>query len=350
MQALTNGLPMSLLWSIQPDSVPYMTSSSSTERGVAYDPQSGHVLLVSRAPGVGGLEIEVLDKLTGARIGTLNTSGISGGFFPLSQIDVASDGSIYAANLTLNSTTTPYTIYRWANESAAPVVAYSGDPSNGAGTRWGDSFRIRGSGPGTQIISASGLGTTTASLFQTSDGNSFNPTLLNVTGINPGEISLSLAFGTGNTFYGVRNGGATGRLVSFDPATGQAQTIGSLRLRNPNWPNASVSAIGVSLSRGIMLGAATAFNSGVVQYAAAYDLGSVLNGPLNPTDLIPFQTTNPDDVGVSGAVAWDDADGIAFILDTNNGLMAVTVPEPQPLALMALFGAAAIALRQRRQP
>jgi hypothetical protein len=186
-------------------------------------------------------------------------------------------------------------------------------------------------------------------LFQTGDGSSFSPTLLNVTGINPGEISLSLAFGSGNTFYGVRNGGAPGHLVSFDPATAQAHAIGNLNLRNPNWPNASVSAIGVSLSRGIMIGAATAFNPGVVQYAAAYDLGSVLNGPVNPTDLIPFQTTNPDNVGVSGSVAWDDVDGIAFVLDTNNGLMAVTVPEPQSLALIALFGTAAIGLSRRRQ-
>ena len=103
---------------------PYLTNAAAnsySERGVAYNPLNNHAYIVSRASGV--LRVAILDGDTGAEIGFLNVTGITGGTFALSTISVAADGAIYAANLTTGSATSPYKIYRWADESSAPTVA-----------------------------------------------------------------------------------------------------------------------------------------------------------------------------------------------------------------------------------
>jgi len=50
-----------------------------------------------------------------------NMTGVSGGTFAVNNIAVGGDGVIYVANLTTQSTTTPYKVYAWANEAQLPV-------------------------------------------------------------------------------------------------------------------------------------------------------------------------------------------------------------------------------------
>src|SRR5262245_48790321 len=95
----------------------------NAQRGLAYNPTTGHLLLVNRT---GALSINMLDANTGADLGALNQGAgiITGGTFAGNMIGVAGDGAIYMGNLTTQSTTSPLKIYRWANEtSAAPTVA-----------------------------------------------------------------------------------------------------------------------------------------------------------------------------------------------------------------------------------
>src|SRR3954466_8798151 len=68
--------------------------TANNERGIAFG--NGHVYLLRRT---GGNNIRVLDKNTGADVGSLATTGISGGTFAVSQIATGSDGQIYVANL-----------------------------------------------------------------------------------------------------------------------------------------------------------------------------------------------------------------------------------------------------------
>ncbi|MEB3209687.1 MAG: DUF4623 domain-containing protein, partial [Synechococcus sp.] len=89
----------------------------------------------------GGLKIVKINASTGDSVGTLDIVGISGGTFSASLIDVTPDGRIFASNLTTSATTNPYKIYTWENESASPVVAYSGS-MNDLALRFGDSFRV----------------------------------------------------------------------------------------------------------------------------------------------------------------------------------------------------------------
>src|SRR6266480_1849809 len=68
--------------------------TANNERGIAYG--NGHLYLVSRN---GGNFIRILDQGTGADLGSLNTSGISGGTFLVNMAGVGGDGAIYVANL-----------------------------------------------------------------------------------------------------------------------------------------------------------------------------------------------------------------------------------------------------------
>src|SRR5205085_262577 len=112
---------------------------------------------------------------------TLNVTGITGGSLALNLIRVANDGAIYAVNQTTDSAgaTTPLKVYRWANESAVPTVAYSGDPSaNDAvanNRNFGNTFDVRGSGASTELVLGSRNGVT-ATILSTADGNAFTAT------------------------------------------------------------------------------------------------------------------------------------------------------------------------------
>src|SRR5438309_1171195 len=56
------------LWKLGPGDRPYLTTDN-TQRGVAYNPVTGHVLLVNRS---GGTSVPILDAQTGADLGTLD--------------------------------------------------------------------------------------------------------------------------------------------------------------------------------------------------------------------------------------------------------------------------------------
>ncbi|MEO6434808.1 MAG: hypothetical protein ABIP55_03470, partial [Tepidisphaeraceae bacterium] len=111
----------------------YLTTDN-TQRGLAFNPVTGRLLMVNRA---GGLSVNILDAVTGADAGALNVTGIGGvgsGIFPLNMIAAADDGAIYAANLA-DTSTAQFRIYRWENESAAP--AWEGRTTTSVG-RLGD--------------------------------------------------------------------------------------------------------------------------------------------------------------------------------------------------------------------
>ena len=70
------------------DGRPYLTNANATsytERGAAYNPVNNHAYIVSRsATPAAGVKVAILDGDTGAELGFLNVSGITGGTFALS--------------------------------------------------------------------------------------------------------------------------------------------------------------------------------------------------------------------------------------------------------------------------
>ena len=186
---------LSLDWALNPGDRPYLTTND-LQRGMAYNPGSGNVLLVNRA---GGLSVNKLKGATGADDGVLDVTGITGGTFPLNVIGVADDGTIYACNLKATLSDGNTKIYRWANEAAAPTVAFSGILATN-GSRWGDNFDVRRAGNAIQVLmgqGGSGVGNR-ITVFTTTDGGlTLMPTTMTVVRLGVGETRSLVACGPG---------------------------------------------------------------------------------------------------------------------------------------------------------
>ena len=330
-------LQMDPLWSIAPGQRSYITSGD-LQRGIAYNPVTDSVLIVNRN---GGLSVNRVAGATGADLGTLNVTGITGGTAALNMIGVADDGVIYGVNLTTDSTATAFKIYRWTSETAAPTVVFSGDVSGGdptaANRRFGDNFAVRGSGANTQLLVAPRSGTT-AQIFTTADGNNFTRTKL-TTDITAGDLGLSVTFGAGDTFLGTASSRNVKGLV-YNLAAGTAGTV--LNAGNAVIPTtAPVIFMDPSST---MLGVITLNSSPTLDTLSLYQVSGT-TFTLADTENFVADNANANGTG-SGAFG----NGRIYALDSNNGLIAkaVTVPEPGTIAL-GIFGLGALAVACRRK-
>ncbi|MDQ6630777.1 MAG: PA14 domain-containing protein [Verrucomicrobiota bacterium] len=314
---------MTPIWSIPAVNGTWVTAGS-TERGLAYNPKTGHLILVSRAAApapAGGLGVAILDSTNGSVIGTMNigdiaTTGV--GTFKLSMVGVAADGVIYICNLVVNGTT-PFQIYRWANETAAPQLVYSANTIGGA-SRCGDDFRVRGSGSGTQIIANGNSVVTTSPIFTTTDGTNFTGTALNINGIAANVLRLGIAFGCGNTFYGE----TTGQPVSYVGFAGVPSTAASLITQYGIYDkntNQSIGPIGIDLNNQRLIGNQTITPHNI----NLYDVPSLVPTPVKnfPIDQRNYASQNTS-FG-TGSVDFTPDGSRVFCLDTGNGIIAFSL-------------------------
>lgn len=123
---------------------PKYLSTSNLERGMAYGKVGGNdrIYLASRN---NGSFVYIFNAATGDSVGTLITAGVSGGTYPLNDVEVSQDGQIFLGNLTTNVSTSPFKVYRYVTESDSPraVINYS-NAALGA-LRFGDKFTVTGS-------------------------------------------------------------------------------------------------------------------------------------------------------------------------------------------------------------
>ena len=143
---------------VRPGDLWFLTSDGNRyQRGMAYNPTTGHLIIVNRFP-IGSETINVVDAHTGAEVGSLDQSGRSiGGSanFAYNMVGVAEDGAIYVGNLTTSSTLVEFNLYRWASETNAQTVVFGpGNPGSlvPGNSRWGDTLAVRGSGISTEVL------------------------------------------------------------------------------------------------------------------------------------------------------------------------------------------------------
>lgn len=303
------------LWKLAPGDRPYL-NTDGTQRGIAFSPTTGNVLLVSRT---GGNKIYVLDGKTGAELRQLNVDPtvVSGGTFVVNMIGVANDGVVYAANLVTDSSTAQFAIYRWENDSAGavPSVVYQDDPSGGStdatNRRFGDSFDVRGSGPNTQLLAGSRNGKNVA-VFTTTDGSNFTSTVIN-TDAAAGDFGLGVAFGAGNSFWGTAISRPV-RLVDFDLAAGTGATRATF---GANDVPLGVSTIGFDPANNLLAGVAVENPDNL----RLYNVANLANSPtLVAQELFPADNTNGNATG-----SVDFGGGRLYAMNSNNGLMAFAV-------------------------
>ncbi len=182
--------PVITLWerSVADASLPTWFGTN-TERGLAYGntmsaPTSlsgnDRVFVVSRSSEL--IKVRILNADTGADVGELNTTGITGGTFALNDIEVTSDGIILGCNLTTNATSSPFKVYMWANEGSAPVEVFAFTAADAV--RLGDNFSVIGNYlAGTAEIWAASASAGLGKIYKwTMTGGSFNavPEIINL--------------------------------------------------------------------------------------------------------------------------------------------------------------------------
>lgn len=339
------------LWNIAPGTTlaPGVTlggAGSNTERGLAYNPFTGHVLVVSRNESP---KVIVLDATTGGYVGTMDLTGVSGGTFPINMIDVAENGQIYAANLTTSSSSSPFKVYQWASEAAAPRLVYEGDPAGGT-YRFGDTFRVRSSSAMIQVIAGAGgtagnVDNILAHLASYDNGDTFAPEDVKgivISGIGDGDMRLGLSFGSGFWIYADQNN--TLRRINYDPFAG----TGSLAETYTLTSGAGTTGPNAFDPVNNLLATLTFRSSAGEQRVNLYDASLFADGgTFDPIDFEPLPTQNANANGV-GNLDFSPDGSLLFVVSPNNGIMAFQViPEPAPLALLGL-GALALWLRRRR--
>ena len=322
--------------------------TAGNERGLAYNPATKNVVLVSRA-NVSGTSnnVVILDGLTGALIKTMNPSGISGGTFSINMAGAGTDGTIFAANLTGQSATpSAFKVYSWASEAstAAPSTAFSATISNSV-IRVGDAFDVYGSGTAATFVTAGGGATGSNSVFASGALNGSNtftryPSIPN-TSTASNDYRLSMAYVDADTVIG--NQGTSAKITDFGVS---ATVTGSVALSAAQRP------LDYAVIGGKSVLAVIDTNSALVQ---VFDI----TNPATRTLMAQLNNTTgslASNANGTGQLAWGDINGdvaTLYAMSTNQGVQAMTFIVPEPSTTLAAgacaAGLAALVLRNRRR-
>lgn len=349
---LYNTAQMTNIWNLLPGDRPYITADNNNnyERGLAYDPATGDLLLVSQYPSN---NIVVLNATNGAEKHFMNLAYVPETPLGVNMIGVADDGTVYTCGVTADasSPSNPFYIIQWANDDPATIAngyAFAADPGmndaavGAAGLRWGDSFAVRGSGLDTQLLCGPGSGTNVC-LFTTTDGFSFSPNIITVSNVPSGFTQFGIAFGPGTNTFWAKTRNQQLSLVQFDLASKTGEVIYSAT--NNVVPD-GFRFISTDSNQKWMAGVMTV-NSSLVDNVRLYDISAYTNG-LVLADQELYTTTNRSSFlygAGTGATAFGG--DYLFALDSNNGIKAFMINTnllpfdivsivPQPGSMMAV--------------
>jgi hypothetical protein len=322
---------------------------ANLERGLAYNPATGNLILVSRSNAGGGLR--VLDGATGVDKGQLNqgTGIITGGNVTANKVGVSGDGQVFIANLQANTNTGAYKIYNWSSETAAaPTTWYNATvPATGGTPRLGDSLDVTGSGASTRVVT----GFAGVRGYATLVGGAVSTTVQAFAPSDPGVGRFRL----GVTFAQDEN------------------NVWGKETSQPLWRTSYAGNAGTTLGSGLLTSAGEAqmdyAEIGGVAYLAAIDVNNSrvyvydMTNPAAPVSLFPFgitattynTTTNPAPANgnAAGEVKWGAIDNPSktatlYAMSTNQGIQAFTFVVPAPGAA-GVLGLAGLAMLRRRR-
>lgn len=324
---LFNTPQMTNVWSLLPADRFYITATNSNnfERGMAYDPATGDLLLVAQSPTN---NIVVLNSTNGAEKYFMNLSGIPAGATGANTIGVGDDGAVYVANVTANAAGSFYTINRWNDDSvdATANLLFSGDPgaAGPVGLRWGDNIAVRGAGLNTEILVAPGANTNVVCLFNMDPTGTFLiPNLINITNA-PATNSFAqfgIAFGPGNNTFWAKTLNQQLMLIQYDLSSG----MGAVVYTAPT----SVVPLGF---RFISTDSSQKWMAGVMSVASGlpdnvrlYDISTFTNNPTLADQEINTTTNQSTFLNGAGTGATAFGGGYLFALDSNNGIRAFLI-------------------------
>lgn len=318
---------------IAPGASPYVTIGN-TERGLAYNPITGNLVLVSRANVTGvSNNVRVIDGMTGADLFGLDPTGIAGGTFAVNMVGVADDGAIYVGNLS-TAATTNFKVYKWDSEALGavlpPTVVF--DALSGV-TRTGDTFAVQGGLATPAQFAAAGSNNVSASNFAVGslDGLNTVTAFLSVPGTATAtnDYRLGLTFVDATTLIGTQ--GATGRMTTFDTTTASASVVAS-----PVLGGASRRAMDYAMfgTRPVLA---------VIDTVSSIVTVLDMTDPNAPVALASATATGgalTANVNGTGSVAWGSVgtnSGILYAMNSNQGIQAFVV-DLNPTAAVNLYG------------
>jgi len=315
---------------LAPGTTSAFVTTGVTERGLAWNPQTGNLVLVSRA---GGNNVRILDGNTGADLGGLDVTGVTGGTYPINMAGVGDDGAIYVGNLS-TSAASNFKVYKWDSEITGPFIpptaAYDGISGL---ARTGDSFAVYG-GTATSAaqFAASGSSAVNNSGFTTGLLDGLNTSTPYVT--IPGTTTTSNDYRLGLTFVDqstlIGNQGANARYTTFDAVS--ATVTASIPLGG-----AARRAMDYAVIGGTPVLAVIDSKSSIV---TIFDI----TNPATPTVLTSGTTTSgtlTSNPNATGSVQWGTISGntaTLFAMNTSQGIQAFSV-FLQPPASATAFGA-----------
>ena len=331
--------------------------TGNNERGMAYNPATGNLILVSRN---GGPNVRVLSGVTGVDTAGLNlgVGVITGGTFVVNKVGVSGDGAIYVANLTTDIRSSAYKVYRWDNEAASPATHYNALSAFGAGgtaPRLGDSLDATGSGVSTKLAAGfagiQGLVTITGNAGGTSQiyTGTVTPTppagALGFTGVAAGEFRLGLTFAQDDN-------NIWGKQTSSNIRRAALSGTGGASLGTSAITSAGESPMDYATIGGVAYLAAIDVNNSRVY---VYDL----TNPAAPVSLFPFGLTTTTGTltgngNGTGDVKWGAIDNLnqtatLYAMSSNQGIQAFTFTVPAPTSGGLLAMAGLLAARRRRR-
>lgn len=319
---------MTNLWNLLPGSRFYITTTDGGERGLAYNPATTNLLVVTHVPTN---NIVVLDPATGAEKYFMNIDNVPATAAGINMIGVGTNGMVYTCGATANagSPSTPLNLIWWADDgsnTAPGGFAFSGDPGapdTGVGAvnlRWGDNFAVRGGGATAEILCGPGSGTNVC-LFTTTDGMSFTPNIITVTDVVPsGFAQHGIAFGPGTNTFWAKTLNQALYLVQFDLTT----KLGTVIFSATNVPPATFRYISTDPENKWMAGVMRVA-SGLPENVRLYDISDFTNALVLADQEL--YTTNVGNAFLNGAGAGSTAFGgnYLFALDMNNGIKAFLI-------------------------
>jgi hypothetical protein len=314
-------------------------------RDIAFNPVSGNLLLATAATPI------PVNAVTGAFGTALLTGGtITGGARAFNTVAVTSDGVIYGGNLSTNSTTSPYKVYRWADQTSTPTLHYSGNAGL-AGSRIGDDLAAFGA-DATGFLAA-GFGASPAvtgnnSFTTVTTGNSGGTAAaVAYTGGAAGDYRLGITIADANTVLGTQ--AQTVRQVSFLGTSGTLDFSTTLNVLTER-------GLLYFTAYGTPLLATQEWGSGATTNTVRlYDATNLLSsGSVSFIQSINLTTSTNANGNAIGGIAFGTVNGTPTIyaLSTNNGIQALQiVPEPSTTlaAGVCTAGLAALMLRSRRR-
>ncbi|QOJ29393.1 MAG: choice-of-anchor D domain-containing protein [Ignavibacteriales bacterium] len=309
----------------------WFSPSGNTERGFGYGVVGGNqrLYVVSRNAG---LNVRVVNAITGNDAGILDVTGIAGGTFALNDAGVTMDGKIIAANLRTTVLDT-FRVYMWNDEATAPVKVVDYAPAQLV--RLGDKITVVGdfSANTAEIWAASATAGVGKVYIWKMTGGAFNALPDSIT-LSDGAAGGSAAVGPipGGGFYWNSGGNsakryaADGTLLGTVPGTVVATGTNAIRYVG--------SKAGVEYFATYQYGAGN--ENGRVVGVPAGDFANAFTYGITPT-----MGNNSNAGGTGDLEVRRNPDGTVdvFVLGTNNGFGLYHTTAEVPVELTSFAAA-----------